>query len=425
MANPEHEEILRRGMEEWNAWRQANPNVRPDLSGADLSKLRLSLAYFDQVSTARANFDNTDFSGANLYGVFAREAIFDGATLTKASLGSSNLIDATIRNADLREAGMIGALLRKTDLRGSDLTDAELSKADLFEANLSGATLAGVNFKETLIESANLSGADLRGAYLWFADVSGSDLSGANLAGADLTRTRLIGTNLVGADLSGCSVYGVAVWDVDLRDAKQTNLVLNDWERAKLTVDNLEVAQFVYLLMKNEKIRGVIDTITSKVVLILGRFTEERKRILDAVREELRGRGYVPVIFDFPPSPSRDLTETVQSLASMAKFVIADLTDAKSIPQELSAIIPHLPSVPVQPILLASQKDYAMFEHWRRYPWVLDEFLYKNERHLLDNLQSGVIGPAEARRDEEKEDRDLKAEVEELKRKIAELEGRA
>ena len=64
-------------------------------------------------------------------------------------------------------------------------------------------------------------------------------------------------------------------------------------------MDNLEVAQFIYLLLNNAKIREVIDTITSKVVLILGRFTPERKVVLDALREELQKRDYVPVLFDF------------------------------------------------------------------------------------------------------------------------------
>jgi len=37
----------------------------------------------------------------------------------------------------------------------------------------------------------------------------------------------------------------------------------------RITIDNIEVAQFIYLLLHNEKIRDVIDTITSKAVLIL------------------------------------------------------------------------------------------------------------------------------------------------------------
>jgi hypothetical protein len=107
-------------------------------------------------------------------------------------------------------------------------------------------------------------------------------------------------------------------------------------------VDNLEVAQFIYLLLKNQQIRNVIDTITSKVVLILGRFTPERKAVLDAIRDELRKRDYLPVVFDFEKPSHCDLTETVSTLAHMAKFVIADLTDAKSLPQELASIVPFL-----------------------------------------------------------------------------------
>jgi hypothetical protein len=45
---------------------------------------------------------------------------------------------------------------------------------------------------------------------------------------------------------------------------------------------------FVYLLLDKERIRNIIDTITGKVVLILGRFTDERKAVLDALRDELR-----------------------------------------------------------------------------------------------------------------------------------------
>ena len=64
--------------------------------------------------------------------------------------------------------------------------------------------------------------------------------------------------------------------------------------------------------LNNKKIREVIDTITSKLVLILGRFTPERKAILDALRDTLRERNYLPVVFDFDKPASRDLTETVQ-----------------------------------------------------------------------------------------------------------------
>ena len=130
-------------------------------------------------------------------------------------------------------------------------------------------------------------------------------------------------------------------------------------------------------------------------MLILGRFTLERKAVLDTLREELRKRDYLPVLFDFEKPVSRDLTETISTLAHMARFVIADLTDAKSIPQELNAIVPDLPSVPVQPILYASDESYSMFEHFMRYPWVLPTFRYQDTMSLLVSLKEHVITPSE------------------------------
>lgn len=104
-------------------------------------------------------------------------------------------------------------------------------------------------------------------------------------------------------------------------------MVINAPLEPEITVDNIEVAQFIYLLLNNEKIRSVIDTITSKVVLILGRFTEERKAVLDALRDKLRTRELTPVLFDFTKPDSKDVTGTVETLARMARFIVADLTD--------------------------------------------------------------------------------------------------
>jgi hypothetical protein len=298
-----------------------------------------------------------------------------------------DLTEANLFRANLSGANLSGARLRYAHLEKADLTGADLGKAFLTKADLSFADLP----------SANLAGADLAGADLSVADLRYATFTKANLAGANLIESTLVETNLERATLEGCRIYGISAWGLKLEGAKQHNLNVSNYEEPAIMVDNLEVAQFIYLLLNNERIRQVIDTITSKVVLILGRFTPERKALLEAIRDALRRHNYLPVLFDFDKPTSRDLTETISTLAHMARFIIADLTEAKSIPQELQAIVPNLPSVPVQPLLLASDYEYGMFEHFKRYPWVLEVYRYDDPHEALTSLEAQVISPAEAK----------------------------
>jgi hypothetical protein len=103
-------------------------------------------------------------------------------------------------------------------------------------------------------------------------------------------------------------------------------------------------------------------------------------------------------MFDFTPSASQTTVETISTLAHMARFVIADLTDAKSVLQELQAIVPNNPSVPVQPLLLASQEEPGMFDFFRRYPWVLETYRYHGADEVLTSLEQII-----ARADKAKE----------------------
>ena len=160
------------------------------------------------------------------------------------------------------------------------------------------AKLHGVKLERADLSREDLRGQDLRATDLRGARLGETILSGADLSGADVRRAVLVGTNLKKATLRDSSVYGVAAWDVRLDGSNQSSLIITSNGEPGITVDGLEVAQFIYLLLKNEKIRSIIDTVTSKVVLILGRFTPERKAVLDAIREEVRGLNYVPVLFD-------------------------------------------------------------------------------------------------------------------------------
>ena len=382
--NEKHLAILREGVETWNAWRKENADEPPpDLSKANLSKANLSRANLIEANLFKANLTGASLIEANLYEATLIDANLSGAN---TSLSGANFTGANLSNANLFKANLAGANISRARLFNANLIEANLSKANLTMAILSVANLAGANLIEANLSAANLSGANF---------------TGANLAGASLIEAVLVKTGLRKTNLTKCWVYGLSAWDVELDGAVQTNLRITRPDEPEITVDDLEVAQFIYLLLNNQNIRHVIDTITSKVVLILGRFTPERKPILDAIRDELRKRDYLPVLFDFDKPSNRDITETVSTLAHMAKFVIADITDARSIPQELMAIVPTLPSVPVQPLLLASQREYGMFEHFKRYPWVLEPYLYEDQDRLLAAITDKVIGPAEKKAKEQ------------------------
>jgi uncharacterized protein YjbI with pentapeptide repeats len=134
---------------------------------------------------------------------------------------------------------------------------------ELFKADLRGAKLGGAILVEANLGGANLIEADLSEADLSEADLVEANLRAANLSRANLMHATLIKTNLTDANLTGCHIYGISAWDLNLERAKQENLIITDLtnrDQAEIAVDNIEVAQFIYLLLNNEKIRNVIDT---------------------------------------------------------------------------------------------------------------------------------------------------------------------
>jgi hypothetical protein len=79
----------------------------------------------------------------------------------------------------------------------------------------------------------------------------------------------------------------------------------------------------------------------------------------------------------------------------MARFIVADISDAKAVLQELRVMVPDLPSVPVQTIILATQEEAGMFDFYRNSPSFLTVHRYANQEQLLVELGDKVIRPAE------------------------------
>ena len=351
MAAPEQVALLNQGPEVWNRWRRAHRQGAPDLTKADLEGLDLH-----------------------------------GANLRLANIGGGRLAGSDLRGADLRGAFLGRAVLSRANLEGAILKGATLIEARLDEAHLRGADLRHADLRKACLAGASLAGADLTGSNLHQTDFASAVLTGANL-----TSARLVETSFRGGRLEGCCVYGIAAWRLDLTEAIQTDLVVTPEGEAVITVDDIEVAQFLHLILDNRVLRRCIDSLSSKLVLLLGRFSEERKRVLEAIRAELRRHDLIPVVFDFEKPLRRDLSETVSILAHLARFLVVDITDARSVPHELMSIVPRLPSVPVQPVLHVSDDEYALFKDLKAYSWVLPTLRYQQVEDLTSSLRASLL----------------------------------
>src|SRR6202043_264169 len=113
------------------------------------------------------------------------------------------------------------------------------------------------------------------------------------------------------------------------------------------------------------------DTIGKKGVLLLGRFTGGRIAILERLREELRKRDFVPLVFNFDKPETKAFSETLTLLAGISRFVILDITNPRSAPLELQATVPEY-MIPFVPILEDGESGFLMFSNLQtKYDWVL------------------------------------------------------
>jgi uncharacterized protein YjbI with pentapeptide repeats len=428
MANPDHVELVRRGADAWNEWRRANPSVTPDLSHAELTGLRLA-----GINLQEANLDHADLSACflrevNLRGAHCPYAVFRGASLvygvgeeadfTNAVLEQAWLVGGQWQRARFKQVAAIGVNFQQAGLQSADFTEffthgGSFIIADATGADFSKAYVAWCGMYDARFTNANFAGADLEGSDFHNSDLSGAsmvnmNLKGANfrmsnlhatdLKGSDLSSAVLVGADVTAADLSGCRIHGVSSWDLRVDAAtKQLDMIITPPDAAAIMVEDIEVAQFVYLLLNNGKIRNVIDTVGTKGVLILGRFTE-RKEVLEAIRAAVRNRGYVPIVFDFERPTDRDFSETVRILAGMSRFVIADITKPRSVPLEAQALVPDY-MIPFVPLIARGEQPFAMFQDlWHKHgEWVLQPLAYESIEQLVKVFDKAVIEPANER----------------------------
>jgi uncharacterized protein YjbI with pentapeptide repeats len=251
LANEEHIQKLREGAAAWNAWREQNPAIRPDLADLDVANAaaaargepvaehapddgaanpgppRLVAANFGGADLSGVDLSGANFAGVNFRGANLSRANLSRANLSGADLGATNLSRADLSQADLSQADLGTANLGRADLSGANLSEADLGSARLSRARLFGAGLMHANLRCADLRGADFSGTDLTGADLSWAMLGGTEMRMVNLSNTDLTE-------VTGLMLDSCRIVHARFspnakdpWSILRRTYTGFNLILN------------------------------------------------------------------------------------------------------------------------------------------------------------------------------------------------------
>lgn len=394
MANPEHLEMLRQGREMWHEWRRQKPRVSVDPRAAvDLSHADLREMNLKGRDLSWANFNGSDLRRADMSGAVFDMATFRGADLSEADFGSKE-----VRTDHLVQL-FAGASLFSVDMRDANLSKARLVGVDMSGADLRGAILTGANLEQANLDQANGAGAKLISANLQRANLFAADFSGADLHEANLCKAHLLATILHRADISRCDASGIEGGGAYLDKTSQADLFIQ-YHSIHVSMDGLEVAQFISSVYSQPQMWQFVDQLTTKIVLLLGNFGKERRRIINILKKEVQRRKFIPVTCNFEYPENRDVSD---ELLRIAQFVIADVTEVDRLAKDLPRVSLQHPSVPVQLLVQMLADDYGVMEELAASPSVLEPYRYQQ----VEDIQ-----------------RDASALIDRAEQKVKELTGR-
>ncbi len=230
MAKTYQLNILREGIEAWNAWRREYPEVVPDLrrahltgamlAGADLCNANLSYAFLEEAVLDRCNLVHTNLRHARLNQASLKKANLNNATLRQALLVETRLDEATLRGTDLRHADLERSNLFKTNLEHADVSEANLSHAILWETVLKNAALDRSRFDHAKLFNVSLRSASLRHARFHEANLSQVSLDRADVSHARFDRTEFDGVSMKEARLASTMLHHIKLAGTNLEYAE-------------------------------------------------------------------------------------------------------------------------------------------------------------------------------------------------------------
>jgi len=283
MADPQHLEILGKGIDSWNLWRMEYPDIQPDLSSAVLKDAILRKVNLSEANLRNTDLYNADLAYADLYG-----ADFYNARLARANLEGANLMKAHLRHTNLREANLKQADLTQANLKNAILEDADLSGAILLDANLGGANL----------KNADLSQADMRLVYTFKADITSTELTEKT---TEKTTQKVTLSDQKNLSLRMGGEEGVALTVDCLSERIMPYLdTVSSLQRIINAVNDIPPAEVrVYAIHQGERVEvalggaeRLIDVIQEVIVPHRQRRAKKREKLDQALADAIRAKAY-------------------------------------------------------------------------------------------------------------------------------------
>jgi hypothetical protein len=284
---------------------------------------------------------------------------------------------------DLHGVSIIGAFAEAINFGGATFDTVYFDDGDFSRANFRHCTFVNTKFNKTILTGANFEGA--------------------TFINCNLNRVNLSAAYFHVKEIRDTVVYGISSWDLSVGEQSvQSNLVIEKTYdlysdilaagRVPQSVDNIELAQFIYYLSNHKKMRDTLNILNGKGVLLLGKFKEGGLERLYQLRDWFSSQNYLPMIFDFDRPASLDYTETIVTLSGLSKMVVADLSGS-SVPHELHAILTNF----AKPVIVYHDKaPYSMLKDLKRKNPYFHDISFDGSNEQLLRLLPDKIVDAEA-----------------------------
>lgn len=217
----------------------------------------------------------------------------------------------------------------------------------------------------------------------------------------DFIYASLIKSTFKECTLECLDIYGANIWDIDIDENTTQKDIRIPYRQFKgkdseiLSIDDIQVGNIIYLLLDNSNYTRLLNQSKKKSVLLLGRFGDPLKEHLNELTKEVRNNGFSPIVFDFQAPNTLDLIEAIVLLSLLSKFIIVDLTEARSVPAELHAILSTL-TIPVVPIIKRHSEVFSTYTFTNKYSCVLPILIFDDIKDLSGSIfAKEIIEPAD------------------------------